>query len=107
MAGAAVKASRDVRAGEVISARTGDLLRTVKVLAPIERRVGPKMAGEAMEDLTPAEEYLRAMRARDKTGAPHRPKGAGRPTKKDRRDLERMGGEQPGAMGFSRFDPEA
>jgi ribosome-associated heat shock protein Hsp15 len=91
--GAAVKPSRDVRPGETIVAKAGEVLRTVRVLAPIERRVGPKMVPEAMEDLTPAEEFLRAVRDREGSGLPVRPKGAGRPTKKDRRAMERLSGE--------------
>lgn len=93
MGGAAVKPSREVRPGDVIVARAGEVVRTVKVLAAIERRVGPKLVSGAMEDLTPAEEFLRAVRSREEGGLPRRPKGAGRPTKKDRRALERLSGE--------------
>lgn len=93
IAGAAVKPSREIRPGETIAVRAGEVLRTVKVLAPIERRVGPKLVDQAMEDLTPAEEYLRALKARQEPAAPQRPKGAGRPTKKDRRAIERLAHE--------------
>jgi ribosome-associated heat shock protein Hsp15 len=85
-----VKASRSVHLSEVISARTGDLTRTVRVIALLENRVGPKIVGKFLEDLTPASEYLRALQSKASPSAPHRAKGSGRPTKKERRQLERL-----------------
>lgn len=41
--GHTLKPSRSVRIGEVITAVTGDLTRTVRVMAPLERRVGAKV----------------------------------------------------------------
>jgi ribosome-associated heat shock protein Hsp15 len=89
--GQTVKPSRDVRVGDVIKARTGEILRTVKVTELLGRRVGPKVVANYMEDQTPAQEYLRVMREKEQAVAvPHRPKGTGRPTKKDRRQLEAL-----------------
>lgn len=81
-----VKPSHCVKFGEVITAQLGLLLRTVKVLALLDRRVGAKVVAQFMEDLTPPEEY---QKPRDPQLRPlfERPKGAGRPTKKDRRLL--------------------
>ena len=90
ISGQTVKPSRAIRLGEVIAARTGELLRTVKVTDIIDRRVGPKLASDFMEDLTPADEYLRVMQKREQGGVPQRPKGTGRPTKKERRQLEAL-----------------
>jgi ribosome-associated heat shock protein Hsp15 len=87
--GNSAKPSRDVRAGEVISALTGRVLRTVKVLALLDRRVGAKVVSEFLEDMTPPEEYARAQ-AESRQVAIHFPKGFGRPTKKRRRDLEQF-----------------
>lgn len=61
---ASVKSSRMVRIGEVITARAGDITRTVKVTGLLERRVGPKLVANYFEDQTPAAEYLRAAEAR-------------------------------------------
>jgi ribosome-associated heat shock protein Hsp15 len=88
--GSAVKPSKEVAPGEIIAVRAGEINRTVKVLAPIEKRVGPKLVKEAMEDLTPAHEYLRAMQIKASASVPKRPKGAGRPTKKERRAMEQF-----------------
>ena len=88
--GQRVKPSHSVRISEVISARTGEITRTVKVTALLDRRVGPKLVENFLEDMTPASEYLRAIRAREELGAPQRERGAGRPTKKERRQLESL-----------------
>jgi ribosome-associated heat shock protein Hsp15 len=90
IAGQPVKPSRAVRLGEVIAARTGEMLRTVKVTGIIERRVGPKLVSNYMEDQTPAEEFLRAIQKKEDAGVPQRDKGAGRPTKKERRQMEAL-----------------
>src|ERR1700720_3999382 len=55
--GQPVKPSRDVKSGDLIVAKTGELTRTVKVLALLEHRVGAQAVKEYAEDLTPASEY--------------------------------------------------
>lgn len=90
MAGENLKPSHLVRLGQIFSARTGDITRTVKAIGLLDRRVGPKLVDQYAEDLTPAAEYLRAAEDRRQPQAPHRPKGSGRPTKKDRREMESL-----------------
>jgi ribosome-associated heat shock protein Hsp15 len=60
------------------------------VIAPLEQRVGAALVAQYAEDLTPAAEY---QKPRERQLAPSfiRPKGAGRPTKRDRRALDRLG----------------
>jgi ribosome-associated heat shock protein Hsp15 len=91
IAGQPAKASREVRIDDLIQAKTGDFTRTLKVLGLLEQRVGAQAAREFMEDLTPPSEYERR---KDPALQPlfYRPKGAGRPTKKDRRTLGKIGG---------------
>ena len=84
-----VKPSRDIRAGEQISVFAGRVRRTVKVLAPLDHRVGAKLAGQFLEDLTPPEEYARAREEALQARARF-PSGFGRPTKKQRRQFERF-----------------
>ena len=86
--GQPVKPSRDVHPGEIVKAKTGHITRTVRVTGLIERRVGADVARENAEDLTPPEEYAR-LREPDYSRGVVRPKGSGRPTKKERRALER------------------
>ena len=68
-------------------ALAGQLNRTVKVLALLEQRVSAKLVPQYLEDLTPSEEYERARQERDQPLVVF-PKGWGRPTKKQRRQLE-------------------
>jgi ribosome-associated heat shock protein Hsp15 len=85
-----VKPSRSVHPGETITAQVGEILRTVRVLALLEHRVGAAMVPQYLEDLTPPEEL---QKPREPVLVPlfQRPKGSGRPTKRDRRLLEQMG----------------
>jgi ribosome-associated heat shock protein Hsp15 len=62
--GVAMKPAHEVRSGEIVSAKVGDLQRTVRVLGCPESRVGAKRASEFAEDLTPPEEYERARKER-------------------------------------------
>jgi ribosome-associated heat shock protein Hsp15 len=57
ISGQQVKPSRVVRAGDVITAVTGDIARTVKVTGFVEQRVGAKLVSQYLEDLTPPSEY--------------------------------------------------
>lgn len=87
--GADVKPSRVVKVGDVISARKGVVCFTVRVLELIDRRQGAKLVPQYAEDLTPPEE-LEKLRAPVETFFFKRDRGAGRPTKKDRRQMESL-----------------
>ncbi|HEX2862626.1 MAG TPA: S4 domain-containing protein [Lacunisphaera sp.] len=83
------KPGRDVHIGEIVTVRVGALTRTLKVTGLPRSRVAAKQLPEYLTDLTPAAEYERARQA----GIEHllaRQRGAGRPTKKDRRDMGRL-----------------
>lgn len=83
------KPGRDVHLGETISVRVGGMTRTVKVVGVPRSRVAAKQLPEFMADLTPPEEYERAKQASfEQMLARER----GRPSKKDRRDRERLFG---------------
>ncbi|MBG85892.1 MAG: RNA-binding protein [Verrucomicrobiales bacterium] len=85
--GTSVKPAREIRIGDEISAKTGRIYKTVRVVALLERRVGAKLVSGYLEDLTSAEEYERAKQDSGSAG-PTYPKGLGRPTKKQRRQLK-------------------
>ena len=84
-----VKPSRDAQVGEVIVTTSGPLHRTVKVIALLGQRVGAKVLSQYLEDLTPPEEYERA-RAERSQAAIQFPQGWGRPTKKQRRQIDEL-----------------
>jgi len=82
-----VKPAREIRIGETYEIRQSGITRTVKVLAHLDRRVGAKVVPEFAQDLTPASEYLKQIQIRE--SAPFkRERGAGRPTKKQRREID-------------------
>jgi ribosome-associated heat shock protein Hsp15 len=86
------KPSHEVKVGEVYEIRQGVITRTFKVIALLDRRVGAKIVPTYAEDLTPASEYLKQMQAREQAPVKRDP-GAGRPTKRDRRAIEKLLGE--------------
>ena len=87
--GQPAKPSRDTRAGEVIVVRQGLIRRTLKVLAVPPARLGAKLVANFCEDQTPPEEFAKA-RAQRVQQFLARAKGSGRPTKRDRRLLDRL-----------------
>jgi len=86
------KPSRLVRGGETVRLQQGPVQRIARVRAPLEKRVGPKRVEDYMEDLTPPEEFERR-RLTAAQAVLKRDPGAGRPTKRDRRAIDRLLGD--------------
>ena len=84
--GSDVKPSKSVKVGDVIVVRKGVVTYTYKVLDLIDKRQGAKLVSEFAENMTPQEE-LDKLRAPVETFFLKRDRGAGRPTKKDRRQM--------------------
>ncbi|MFA7103085.1 MAG: RNA-binding S4 domain-containing protein [Bacteroidales bacterium] len=80
------KPSREVKTNEEIQVRIGQLLKTVKVLDFPKNRLPAKLTPEYYEDLTPQEEYERIKMLHEHVE--YREHGLGRPTKRDRRQLD-------------------
>lgn len=88
-----IKPAKLVRVGETIEALVGERQRVVKVKALIEKRIGAKLVEEYLEDHSPKPEArAREDAPLDPGPAMVREKGAGRPTKRDRREIERFFG---------------
>ena len=85
--GADTKPSKPVKVGDTIVARKGPVVYTYRVLQLIDKRQGAKLVPNYAENLTPPEE-LAKLRAPVETFFLKRDRGAGRPTKKDRRQME-------------------
>lgn len=80
-----VKAAHAVRPGDELRVRIAGFDRILVVRQPISRRVGAPLAAEAAEDRTPSPP------PRDSVAVvPVRDRGAGRPTKRERRDIDRL-----------------
>ncbi len=82
-----VKASRVIHVGEVLQVRKAPITRHFKILALTEKRMGAKLVPDFLEDVTPAEE-IELLEMQKNMRWSVRDKGTGRPTKKDRRDLD-------------------
>jgi ribosome-associated heat shock protein Hsp15 len=82
-----VKPSREVKIGDKIQIRKPPIVRTYEVLGISEKRMAAKLVDAFMRDITPPEE-LEILEMQKHMGWLQRDKGAGRPTKKDRRDLD-------------------
>jgi ribosome-associated heat shock protein Hsp15 len=87
--GVTVKPSRVVKVGETILVRKNPVTYTYRVVELLGKRVGAKLVPSYMADLTPEEE-LRKLEDNQGGALFTRDRGAGRPTKKDRRDIGKV-----------------
>ena len=82
-----VKPSHTIKPGEIISVRKPPVTFSYKVLQCIEMRVGAKLIPEIYENVTDPHQYEILEMSRI-SGFAGRARGSGRPTKKERRDIE-------------------
>ncbi len=82
-----VKPSRMVSAGEIIKVRKAPIIRSLKILALAEKRMSAKLIADFVEDVTPIDE-LELLEMQKNMRWISRERGTGRPTKKDRRELD-------------------
>lgn len=87
MQGVAVKPSRELKVGDVLQVRRNPILYTFKVVALTQNRVGAKLVPQFMENVT-APDQLELLEVLKLDQSNRRAKGLGRPTKKERRDLD-------------------
>lgn len=89
MNGVELKPSRVFHVGDVFTVRKGPITYTYRILQLHNNRLGAKMVPEYLQDITPKEqlELLELARYAAQSG---RDRGTGRPTKKDRRDIEQF-----------------
>lgn len=84
-----VKPSRTIRVGDVIQVKKPPITFSFKVLDLTEKRMGAKLVPEYMENVTSPEQY-EVLELNKISGFIDRQRGTGRPTKKERRDLEQF-----------------
>jgi ribosome-associated heat shock protein Hsp15 len=84
-----VKPSRSVFKDEIIIVRKLPVIYVYRIIQPAVNRVSAKMAGNYIEDLTPEEEKKKLV-IKHSVISGYREKGSGRPTKKERRNLDRL-----------------
>ncbi|MCD4779272.1 MAG: RNA-binding S4 domain-containing protein [Candidatus Omnitrophica bacterium] len=90
------KPSREVKPGQVVGVNREGIHWVYRVLQCVDKRVGAVVAATCMEDLTPESEKER-LRMIKGSWTPRRPKGMGRPTKKDRRTLDKFVNQEKNA----------
>ena len=106
--GVNVKPSRMVKVGDEVSVRKPPVTYQFRILKTIEQRVGAKLLPEIYENITPQDQYdlLEMNRIGGFVG---RARGTGRPTKKDRRQMDAFVGpsmESFGGFDFDSWDDE-
>ena len=84
-----VKPSRIVVKNEIVIVRKPPVSYTYRVLYPVENRVSAKMVEQFIEDMTSVEERTK-LNPGHTSGTIFREKGFGRPTKRERRDLDKL-----------------
>jgi len=85
----AVKASRKIQVGDVIQVRKGVVKHIYCVLKIAEKRMGAKLVPDFLEDMTPKEELAKLQSAQTQP-IQTREKGQGRPTKRERRNMDKF-----------------
>ncbi len=98
-----VKPSRLVKVGEVVDVKKPPVTYSFKVLKCIEQRVGAKLVPEVYENVTDPRQYEILEMSRI-SGFIDRARGTGRPTKKDRRQMDAF--VEPAMFGFDDDDDE-
>ncbi len=79
-----------MKAGDEVRVRVSDIERIVVVVKPITKRVSAVLAADCLQDNSPPPPPPELI-----ASIPRRDRGAGRPTKRERRDLEKLRGLEP------------
>jgi len=87
--GVNAKSSRMIKIGDILQIRKPPITFSFKVLALAEKRMGAKLVPEFLENVTPPEQY-ELLEMNKISGFVDRAHGLGRPTKKERRDLDQF-----------------
>ena len=87
--GVSIKPSREVKLNEQIDIRVPPIIRSYKVKAISGKRMSAKLAVDFVEDVT-AQDQLDLLNATKTYGFEHRQRGTGRPTKLERRLIDKL-----------------
>ncbi len=87
MKGVQVKSSRNVKLGDVVEVRIPPATRSFEVLRLAQNRMGAKLVPDHIKEVTPADQ-LELIELNRMAMSMNRRRGLGRPTKKERRDLD-------------------
>ena len=96
------KPAHNIRVGDIVNVKKSPITYSFRVLKCAENRVGAKLVPELMENITSQEQY-EILEMSKISGFIDRQRGTGRPTKKERRDLDSFVDESFGDS-FDEFD---
>ncbi|WP_077413982.1 RNA-binding S4 domain-containing protein [Chryseobacterium sp. JV274] len=82
-----VKSSKEVKEGDTIKIRKNQIDYKIKVIQLPKSRIGAKLVSLHIQDVTDKEQY-ELLKLRKMSQDYYRNKGEGRPTKKDRREMD-------------------
>jgi len=82
-----VKPSREIQSGEIVKIKRPPITRSYKILSIAEKRMSASKISEFVEEVTPDEE-IELLNMQKHMRVLSRKPGAGRPTKKERRDMD-------------------
>jgi len=85
--GIVLKPSRNIKIGDILQIRTNPVIYSFKVLNLSEKRMGAKLVPDFMENVTTPDQ-LEILELHKLSSSINRARGTGRPTKKDRREIE-------------------
>ena len=91
--------------GDIVSVRKPPVEYSFRVVELLSSRVGAKRVPEFMENVTPAAQY-ELLELQRISGFVDRAKGLGRPTKKDRRDLDQFAEDMPEDLDLFDWDED-
>ncbi len=101
--GVKMKPARMIKEGDIIQVRKSPVTYSFRVLKAIQNRVGAKLVPEILEDITTPDQY-ELLEMNRISGFVGRARGTGRPTKKERRDLDEF--IEPAFFGDFGFDDD-
>jgi ribosome-associated heat shock protein Hsp15 len=84
-----MKPSHMVKEGDIVQVKRSPVTYSFKVLQPLENRVGAKFVKDYLENVTTPDQY-ELLEMNRISGFVNRARGTGRPTKKERRELEQF-----------------
>jgi ribosome-associated heat shock protein Hsp15 len=89
MNGQTVKPSRMIKEGDILTLARTRFTMTIRIQALPQQRVGAPLVSQYLEDLTPPDEYQKQEQVQE-LDFEIRDQGTGRPTKRNRREIERL-----------------
>lgn len=84
-----IKPSKNISVGDIITISYPGYKRVLQVLSLLDQRVGAKLVSHYIQDITPEEELIKRETIKSQR-TEYRPKGLGRPTKKERRMIDKF-----------------